>query len=92
MLAKATEEEVRNLLKPQLAEKAPTGVVLFAGGGGIECAFIEAGVRPLVSCECDPENQQLSEKFAQAHEHNFSEYGHRLIQKTVQQCAGQTSR
>jgi DNA (cytosine-5)-methyltransferase 1 len=61
--------------------------VLFAGGGGIECGFIEAGVRPLASCECDPENQQLSAKFAQAHEHNFAEYGHRLIQKTVQQCA-----
>jgi|GEM_PF-1963536 len=87
MLVFTTEEETRNPLKPQLAETAPTGVVLFAGGGGIECGFIEAGVRPLASCECDPENQQLSAKFAQAHEHNFAEYGHRLIQKTVQQCA-----
>ena len=88
MLAKATEEEIRrNPLKPQLVQTAPTRVVLFAGGGGIECGFIEAGVRPIASAESNPENQQLSAKFAQAHEHNFSEYGHCLIQKNVQECA-----
>lgn len=76
-----------NKLKPQLISEAPTALVLFAGGGGVECGFIEAGVRPLASAECDPENRQLSQKFAHSHEQNFSEYGHRLIQKTVQECA-----
>lgn len=76
-----------NQLKPQLSETAPTAVVLFAGGGGVECGFIEAGVCPVASAECDPENRQLSEKFAHSHEQNFSEYGHRIIQKSVQECA-----
>jgi DNA (cytosine-5)-methyltransferase 1 len=74
-------------LKPQLSEKAPTGIVLFAGGGGIECGLIEAGIRPVASAESDPENRKLSEKFADSQEQNFSEYGHLLIQKSVQECA-----
>jgi hypothetical protein len=41
MLAKATEKEVKIWLKPQLAEKAPTGVVLFAGGGGLSAVSLK---------------------------------------------------
>ncbi len=32
---------------PKLNKDAPTAVVLFAGGGGVECGLVEAGIRPI---------------------------------------------
>lgn len=82
-------------LKPVLADDAPIAVVLFAGGGGIEAGILQAGIRPVIAAEFDPSKPQLSQAMpaatsrtnAKTHHHNFSEYGCRIIQQTVQEVA-----
>ena len=73
--------------KPTLPSNAPTAIILFAGGGGIEAGMIEAGVRPIVAVECDPTKPKLSGAIADCHDRNFGEYGCRVIRETVQQVA-----
>ncbi|WP_242062949.1 DNA cytosine methyltransferase [Nostoc sp. FACHB-145] len=73
--------------KPILPTNAPTAVVLFAGGGGIEAGMVQAGIRPVVAVEHDPTKLQLSAAIAQSHHRNFSEYGCKVIQQTVQEIA-----
>jgi DNA (cytosine-5)-methyltransferase 1 len=74
-------------IKPVLPNDAPIAVVLFAGGGGIEAGMVEAGIRPVIAVEFDPSKPDLSRAIAKTHHHNFSEYGCRIIQLTVQEVA-----
>ena len=74
-------------LKPVLPDDAPIAVVLFAGGGGIEAGMVEAGIRPVIAVEFDPSKPDLSRAIAKTHHHNFSEYGCRVVQLTVQEVA-----
>ncbi len=74
-------------IKPVLPNDAPIAVVLFAGGGGIEAGMVEAGIRPVIAVEFDPSKPELSRAIAKTHHHNFSEYGCRIIQLTVQEVA-----
>ena len=48
---------------------------------------MQAGIRPVIAVECDPTKPQLSAAIAKTHHHNFSEYGCRIIQLTVQEVA-----
>ena len=73
--------------KPTLPDDAPIAVVLFAGGGGIEAGMVQAGIRPVIAVEFDPSKPELSKAIALNHHHNFSEYGCRIIQLTVQEVA-----
>ncbi|QLE52770.1 DNA cytosine methyltransferase (plasmid) [Nostoc sp. C057] len=72
-------------LKPVLPDDAPIAVVLFAGGGGIEAGMLQAGIRPVIAVEHDPNKPDLSRAIAKSHHYNFSEYGCRIIQLTVQE-------
>ncbi|MEH1800808.1 MAG: hypothetical protein V7L13_16875 [Nostoc sp.] len=81
-------------LKPVLPDDAPIAVVLFAGGGGIEAGMVQAGIRPVIAVEFDPSKPDLSRAIpsahfvnAKTHHRNFSEYGCRIIQLTVQKVA-----
>ena len=82
-------------IKPVLSNDAPIAVVLFAGGGGIEAGMVEAGIRPVIAVEFDPTKPELSRAMpaatsrtnAKTHHRNFSEYGCRIIQLTVQEVA-----
>jgi DNA (cytosine-5)-methyltransferase 1 len=73
--------------KPALPDDAPIAVVLFAGGGGIEAGMVQASIRPVIAVEFDPTKPQLSRAIASVHHHNFSEYGCKVIQQTVQEVA-----
>ncbi|MEH1962783.1 MAG: DNA cytosine methyltransferase [Nostoc sp.] len=68
-------------------DDAPQAVVLFAGGGGIEAGMMQAAIRPVIAVEFDPTKPDLSRAIAQTHHRNFSEYGCRIIQLTVQEVA-----
>jgi DNA (cytosine-5)-methyltransferase 1 len=72
---------------PSLPKDAPIAIVLFAGGGGVECSMIEAGIRPLFSVECDPENPELSHQLARNNHLNFKAYGGRVVRRSVQELA-----
>jgi len=72
---------------PTLAEDAPIGVVLFAGGGGVECGMIAAGIRPVLSVESDPIKQKLSKALADNNHLNFKPYGGKIIYQTVEEIA-----
>jgi DNA (cytosine-5)-methyltransferase 1 len=74
-------------LKPVLPDDAPIAVVLFAGGGGIEAGMVQAGIRPVIAVEFDPSKPDLSRAIAKTHHYNFSEYGCKIIQLTVQEVA-----
>ncbi|MDZ8139812.1 MAG: DNA cytosine methyltransferase [Nostoc sp. DedQUE04] len=74
-------------IKPVLPDDAPIAVVLFAGGGGIEAGMVEAGIRPVIAVEFDPSKPELSRVIALTHHRNFSEYGCRVVQLTVQEVA-----
>jgi DNA (cytosine-5)-methyltransferase 1 len=74
-------------LKPALPDDAPQAVVLFAGGGGIEAGMVQAGIRPAIAVEFDPSKPELSQAIAKTHHRNFSEYGCRVVQLTVQEIA-----
>lgn len=74
-------------LKPVLPDDAPIAVVLFAGGGGIEAGMVQGGIRPVIAVEFDPTKPELSQAIAKTHHRNFSEYGCRIIQLTVQEVA-----
>ncbi|RCJ39595.1 hypothetical protein A6770_38630 [Nostoc minutum NIES-26] len=53
--------------KPVLPTNAPTAVVLFAGGGGVETGMVQAGIRPVVAVEHDPSKPELSAAIAHTH-------------------------
>ncbi|MBD1929943.1 DNA cytosine methyltransferase [Trichocoleus sp. FACHB-90] len=74
---------------PTLPDDAPTAVVLFAGGGGVEAGMVMAGVsvRPVLSVECDPSRTELSAALATSLSLNFKPYGTKVIQQTVQELA-----
>ncbi|MEH2118409.1 DNA cytosine methyltransferase [Nostoc sp.] len=74
-------------LKPVLPDDALIAVVLFAGGGGIEAGMVQAGIRPVIAVEFDPTKPDLSRAIAKTHHRNFSKYGCRIIQLTVQEVA-----
>ncbi|MBD2249208.1 DNA cytosine methyltransferase [Nostoc sp. FACHB-888] len=74
-------------IKPVLPNDAPIAVVLFAGGGGIEAGMVQAGIRPVIAVEFDPSKPELSRAIAKTHHRNFSEYGCRVVQLTVQEVA-----
>ncbi|MEH1765676.1 DNA cytosine methyltransferase [Nostoc sp.] len=81
-------------LKPVLPDDAPIAVVLFAGGGGIQAGMVQAGIRPVIAVEFDPTKPDLSRAIpsahfvnAKTHHRNFSKYGCRIIQLTVQEIA-----
>ncbi len=74
-------------IKPVLPDDAPIAVVLFAGGGGIEAGMVQAGICPVIAVEFDPSKPELSRAIAKTHHHNFSEYGCRITQLTVQEVA-----
>jgi DNA (cytosine-5)-methyltransferase 1 len=73
--------------KPVLPDDAPIAIVLFAGGGGIETGMVQAGIRPVIAVEFDPTKPDLSRAIAKTHHRNFSEYGCRVVQLTVQEVA-----
>lgn len=81
--------------KPKLPVNAPTAVVLFAGGGGVEAGMVLSGIRPVIAVEHDPTKPRLSQAFvedvaegiAQTHHRNFHEYGCKIIQQTLQEVA-----
>ncbi|MEH2340288.1 MAG: DNA cytosine methyltransferase [Nostoc sp.] len=73
--------------KPVLPDDAPIAVVLFAGGGGIEAGMVQAGIRPVIAVEFDPSKPDLSRAIAKTHHRNFSKYGCRVVQLTVQEVA-----
>lgn len=72
---------------PGLPQDAQTAVVLFAGGGGVECGLVEAGIRPVVSVEFDPGNPELSGALADNNHLNFRPYGSRVVRQSVQELA-----
>ncbi len=72
---------------PRLSQDARTAVVLFAGGGGVECGLVEAGIRPVISVECDPGNPELSRALAANNHLNFKPYGGKVVRQTVQELA-----
>ncbi|HEY9710077.1 MAG TPA: DNA cytosine methyltransferase [Oculatellaceae cyanobacterium] len=72
---------------PSLPLDAPDAIVLFAGGGGVECGLIEAGIRPILSVELDPSQPDLSAALAATNHLNFKPYGGRVIRRTVQALA-----
>ena len=61
--------------------------MLFAGGGGVECGLVAAGIRPVISVEFDPSNPELSGAIASNNHLNFQPYGGRVIRETVQSLA-----
>ncbi|GAX38938.1 DNA cytosine methyltransferase [Nodularia sp. NIES-3585] len=73
--------------KPKLPANAPIAVVLFAGGGGVEAGMVSAGIRPVIAVEHDPSKPKLSRAIAQVHDRNFSAYGCKVIQQSVQEVA-----
>ncbi|MBD6621280.1 DNA cytosine methyltransferase [Komarekiella sp. 'clone 1'] len=73
--------------KPTLPDNAPIAVVLFAGGGGIEAGMVQAGIRPSIAVEFDPTKPDLSKAIASSHDRNFTSYGCRVVQQTVQEVA-----
>ncbi|YAF99009.1 MAG: DNA cytosine methyltransferase (plasmid) [Nodularia sp. CChRGM 3473] len=73
--------------KPKLPANAPIAIVLFAGGGGVEAGMVQALIRPAIAVEFDPSKPQLSAAITQTHHRNFSEYGCKVIQLTVQSVA-----
>lgn len=73
---------------PNLPGSAPTLVTAFAGGGGVETGAAIAGIRPIASVEFDPHNPNLSKALADSNERNFRRYGHEVIRRSIQDCAG----
>ena len=49
--------------------------------------MVEAGIRPVIAVEFDPTKPDLSRAIAINHHRNFSEYGCKVIQLTVQVVA-----
>jgi DNA (cytosine-5)-methyltransferase 1 len=72
---------------PGLPKDAPIAIVLFAGGGGVECGLVQAGIRPIISVEFDPTNPELSNEIANANHLNFKPYGGKVIRQSVEELA-----
>lgn len=67
--------------------KKRNAVVLFAGGGGIECAMFAKGIQVEIAVEKNPLKEALSKKMASIHEANFAKRGCKTIRQTVQEYA-----
>jgi DNA (cytosine-5)-methyltransferase 1 len=70
--------------KPSLRKDSPIGVCFFSGGGGVETGWVMAGIRPAIAVEFDPTKPELSARLADQHDHNFKEYGCKVIRRSVQ--------
>jgi DNA (cytosine-5)-methyltransferase 1 len=75
-----------NQQKPPLSRHAPTAIIGFSGGGGVECGILAAGVKPVLSIEFDPTKPELSKAIADCHQQNFNTP---LLRMTVQEWARQ---
>ena len=62
-------------------ENKPDAVVLFAGGGGVECGMIDAGIEPVLAVEYDPGKPELSKAITDSHEANFPRC--KVLRRTV---------
>lgn len=60
-----------------------TAGILFAGGGGVECGMIDAGIDPVWAVEWNSHNPKLSEALIHAHKRNFPDC--QVVAKPVQQ-------
>jgi DNA (cytosine-5)-methyltransferase 1 len=49
--------------------------------------MVQAGIRPVIAVEFDPTKPDLSKAIAQTHHRNFTSYGCKVIQQTVQVVA-----
>ena len=87
-LGKPRQRTIRYLgSAPGLSKDAPIAIVLFAGGGGVECALVQAGIRPIISVEFDPTNPELSNTIANVNHLNFKPYGGKVIRRSVEELA-----
>jgi len=66
-------------------ECSPYAVVLFSGGGGVECGMVAAGIEPFLAVEYDPDKPDVSGAIAASHEANFPRC--KVIRRTVSECA-----
>ena len=73
--------------KPKIRKDAPIAVTLFSGGGGVETGLIQAGIRPVVSVDCDPDDEAFSRQIRFCRDHNFERYGTSSYLATVQEVA-----
>jgi DNA (cytosine-5)-methyltransferase 1 len=87
-IVRAKQQKASNSLPitpNSLPKSAPSAVILFAGGGGIEAGMVEAGIRPAIAVEHDPTKPKLSSAMTKVHRQNFPDC--KVIQQTVQQVA-----
>jgi DNA (cytosine-5)-methyltransferase 1 len=63
----------------------PCAVVLFSGGGGVECGMVAAGIEPILAVEYDPDKPDVSAELAASHEVNFPRC--KVLRRTVSECA-----
>ncbi|MFP5274909.1 DNA cytosine methyltransferase [Coleofasciculus sp.] len=68
-------------------ENKPIAVILFAGGGGVECGMVAAGIEPILSVEYDPDKPDVSGAITDCHKKNFPRC--KVIRRTVQECAAE---
>ncbi|MEQ8961837.1 MAG: DNA cytosine methyltransferase, partial [Coleofasciculus sp. C2-GNP5-27] len=66
-------------------ESKPIAVILFSGGGGVECGMVAAGIEPILAVEYDPDKPDVSGAIAASHEVNFPRC--KVIRRTVSECA-----
>jgi DNA (cytosine-5)-methyltransferase 1 len=87
-LGKPRQKNIKYLgAAPGLSKDAPIAIILFAGGGGVECGLVQAGIRPLISVEFDPTNPELSNRIANNNHLNFKPYGGKVIRQSVEEVA-----
>jgi len=66
-------------------ESKPIAVILFSGGGGVECGMVAAGIEPILAVEYDPDKPDVSGAIAASHEVNFPRC--KVLRRTVSECA-----
>jgi DNA (cytosine-5)-methyltransferase 1 len=87
-LGKPRQKTIRYLgSAPGLSKDALIAIVLFAGGGGVECGLVQAGIRPIISVEFDPSNPELSNTIASNNHLNFRPYNGKVIRQSVEELA-----
>lgn len=83
----STVQKLQSMRKPRLDRDAPIAVTLFSGGGGIETGLVAAGIRPVVSVDCDPTDKGFSRQIQFCRDRNFEQYGTQSYLATVQEVA-----
>ncbi|NEP10638.1 MAG: DNA cytosine methyltransferase [Symploca sp. SIO2C1] len=73
--------------KPKLKKDAPIAVTLFSAGGGIEGGLVGAGIRPVASVDCDPNNKIFSRQMKFCRDANYQCYGGESYLATVEEMA-----